>query len=242
MSTHGWDDSSRLSEKHAQEGGLFVRLTDDGDKIVGKFCGEPYGREMAWTGSRYEEYDPKIHTDKGPSARFMVNFYDVEEKAMKVMEVSIVVFRDLLKLRKKYGLDVWTFEIERHGSPGDPNTKYSVLPEAKVDDELRAEIDAVDLYDLGAIAKGNFPGGGPGDDDSRKKSSGANSVDPRAASELVPRLKALPRPAVDAFLEQFGVQKVRDIKKSDLPAAEKQLAQMEKEHGADSDRSQDPFA
>ena len=242
MSVHGWDDASRHSEKRAQEGGIFVRLTDDGDKIVGKFCGEPHGREMVWTGERYEEYDPDVHAGKKISDRFMLNFYDVEEKAMKVYEVNMVVFRTILKLRKKYGLDVWTFEIERHGGPGDPNTKYSVLPEEKIGDELRKEIEAAELFDLKAIAQGNITGGGSGDDAPKAKSAGSKPIDPRAASDLVARLKALPRSAVDAFLQPFGVQRVRDLKDSDLAAAEKQLAALEQEHGADSDHSQDPFA
>ena len=242
MSVHGWDDASRHSEKRAQEGGIFVRLTDDGDKIVGKICGEPHGREMVWTGERYEEYDPDAHAGKKISDRFMLNFYDVAEKAMKVYEVNMVVFRTILKLRKKYGLDAWTFEIERHGGPGDPNTKYSVLPEEKIDDELRKEIEAAELFDLEAIAQGNIPGGGSGDDAPKAKPAGNKAIDPRAASDLVARLKALPRSAVDAFLQPFGVQRVRDLKESDLAAAEKQLAALEEEHGTGSDRSQDPFA
>ncbi|MBM4356400.1 MAG: hypothetical protein FJ109_21835 [Deltaproteobacteria bacterium] len=242
MAVHGWDEATQQSEKRAQEGGLFVRLTEDGDKIVGKFCGEPYGREMVWTGERYEEYAPDLHAGKKVSDRFMVNFYDVEEKTMKVWELNMATFRTVLKLRAKYGLDAWTFEIERHGGPGDPSTKYSVLPEAKIDEGLRKEIEGAGLHDLEAIANGTMPGGGSGDDSPRPKAAGNKTVDPRTASDLVARLKALPRAAVDAFLGRFGVERVRDLKESDLPAAEKQLARMEEEYKNAPDRSLDPFA
>ena len=50
MTTNAWDTASRLADKHANQGGIFVRLTSNGDKIVGAFCGEPFAREVVWTG------------------------------------------------------------------------------------------------------------------------------------------------------------------------------------------------
>lgn len=34
-----WDAAKGLADKHASSGGLFIRLTNDGDKVVGAFCG-----------------------------------------------------------------------------------------------------------------------------------------------------------------------------------------------------------
>ena len=53
-----------------------VQVAVDGDKIVGVFCGEPFAREVVWTGERYETYDAanKAHADKRPSLRVMLNF------------------------------------------------------------------------------------------------------------------------------------------------------------------------
>lgn len=39
MSTNAWDTASRLADKHANQGGIFIRLAANGDKVVGAFCG-----------------------------------------------------------------------------------------------------------------------------------------------------------------------------------------------------------
>ena len=44
--TNAWDVAKGLAEKHAQAGGLFVRLANNGDKVTGVFCGEPFAREV----------------------------------------------------------------------------------------------------------------------------------------------------------------------------------------------------
>ena len=90
MTTNAWDNASRLADKHANQGGIFVRLTSNGDKIVGAFCGEPFAREVVWTGERYETYDPSVHTDKRPSLRVMLNFFVPAEGDMKVIEGGTV--------------------------------------------------------------------------------------------------------------------------------------------------------
>ncbi|MFB3852576.1 MAG: hypothetical protein ACE148_01995 [Vicinamibacterales bacterium] len=56
----------------------------------------------------------------------MLNFYVPAENAMKVIEGGTVWFKDVLKIRDKYGLDKWLFEIERHGEAGSPKTTYSL--------------------------------------------------------------------------------------------------------------------
>jgi hypothetical protein len=50
-----WDRAKEMADRHAGTGGIFVRLANDGDKVVGVFCGEPDAREVHWTGERYEE-------------------------------------------------------------------------------------------------------------------------------------------------------------------------------------------
>ena len=47
----GWDQAKGLADKHTNSGsGLFVRLANDRDKVVGAFAGDPYARETHWTG------------------------------------------------------------------------------------------------------------------------------------------------------------------------------------------------
>lgn len=227
---NAWDRARSLAEQHANQGGIFVRLTNNGDKIVGAFCGEPFAREVVWTGERYETYDPAIHTDKRPSLRVMLNFFVPDEDAMKVIEGGTVWFKDVLKVRDKYGLDKWLFEIERHGESGDPKTTYSILPEEKIDDGMRARIAAADPHDLAAIGNGESDAGdakpkAPGGNQANKARRTPNGpIDPRAAGELVALLKALPRSDVDAFLAEFGIQRVRDLPASQEAAARAYIA------------------
>jgi hypothetical protein len=60
MMIDAWAKAEALSNKILESGGVYVRLANDGDKIVGVFAGEPYTRQVHWSGSAYEEC-----TDKG---------------------------------------------------------------------------------------------------------------------------------------------------------------------------------
>lgn len=243
MTTNAWDTASRLADKHANQGGIFIRLAANGDKVVGAFCGEPFAREVVWTGERYETYDPTVHTDKRPSLRVMLNFFVPDEDDMKVIEGGTNWFKDVLKVRDKYGLDKWLFELERHGDAGDPKTTYSILPEEKLDDAMRTRIASAEAHDLAALSSGEAASSGD-KAPSKPNTDSAGPIDPRVASELVGRLKALPRSDVDTFLGEFGVKRVRDLKASDVAAAKKALDRLEAamRAGADEDDSIDPFA
>jgi len=245
MSLNAWESASRLADKHANQGGIFIRLAANGDKVVGAFVGEPFAREVVWTGERYETFDPAVHTDKRPSLRVMLNFFVPAESDMKVIEGGTVWFKDVLKVRDKYGLDKWLFEIERHGDAGDPKTTYSILPEEKIDDAMRARIRDAEAHDLAALSSGDGAGdkGGAKPAAPAAPASTGGVIDPRVASELVGRLKSLPRSDVDAFLGELGVKRVRDLKASDVPAAKRALDRLEAaaKPAADDD-SIDPFA
>ena len=120
---NAWEMAKGLAEKHASTGGIFVRLASNGEKVTGVFCGEPFAREVVWTGERYEAFDPKnaAHQADGkrPSLRVAMNFFVIADGAMKVIEGGTQWFKDVLKVRDKYGLDKWSFEIERRGDAGD---------------------------------------------------------------------------------------------------------------------------
>jgi len=238
-----WDHSEEMADRHANSGGIFIRLAGDGDKVVGAFCGEPYPREVHWTGEKYVECEGEAceHCKPGkrPSLRVMLNFFVPAEGEMKVIEGGTVWFNDVLKVRRKYGLDNWLFEIERHGEAGDPKTTYSILPEEKIDGELRAQIEAVDLHDLEGI------GSGEDEEEAGGQAVADGPVDAETAGKLVSRLKALPRAAVDTFLEQFGVQRVRDLRAADVTAARQLLGGLEaqaRKKAAPAQAEVDPFA
>ena len=89
-----------------------------------------------------------------------------------------------------------------------------------------------ELYDLKSIGSSDS-----GDDDP--------PIDAETTAELVTRLKALPRSAVDTFLEQFRVQRVSDLRASDLEAARQLLGGLEARarRQAEPQRAEvDPFA
>jgi hypothetical protein len=243
--TTAWETAKGLAEKHASAGGIFVRLASNGDKVTGVFCGEPHAREVVWTGERYETFDAKnpAHQADGkrPSLRVAINFFVLAESAMKVIEGGTQWFKDVLKVRDKYGLDKWSFEIERHGEAGDPKTKYTILPEEKIDAALRQQIAGAQAHDLEAAVGG----AGDGDDAAKSATGGASPaserpIDAAVATELVARMKALPRADVDAILAELGVQRVRDLKGAQVARAKAVLAKFEGE--ASSQAEVDPFA
>jgi hypothetical protein len=220
-----------MADKHASSGGMFVRLANDGDSIIGAFCGEPYPREVVWTGDRYETFDPDVHHDKKPSLRVTLNFFVPAERDMKVIEGGTVWFKDVLKLRDKYGLDRWLFEIQRHGEAGNPKTKYTILPEEKLSAEQLDEIGSLGLHDLESLVEGTDSEDPP--------------IDADTTAQFVARLKALPRAEVNALLEELKVQRVRELRKSDVEVAQQLLGELEaraQRQAGTSHAEIDPFA
>lgn len=239
--SNAWNKAKEMAAQHAIQNSVFIRLANHGDKVVGAFCGEPYARETLWTGERYETYDEDNpdHSGKRPGLRVTVNFFVPAENAMKVIEGGTLWFKDVLKVRDKYGLDKWTFEIERHGEAGDSKTRYTILPEAAIDDGLRAKIDAAQLHDLAALVNETETEAPPRQASPPKANS--SPIDPRVAGELVAQLKTLPRADVDVFLGKFGIQRIRDLRAEDERPARAYIDHLLSKH-APADREIDPFA
>jgi hypothetical protein len=237
---NAWEQAKRLAEKHVNQGGIFVRLQNDGDAVVGVFCSEPYAREVYWDGEKYVEATadgpPPGATAKSPSLRVSLNFYVLSEGTMKIVEGGTQWFRDLVTVREKYGLDKWIFEIKRHGKPKDPKTKYTILPEEKIDDALRAKIDALPAHDLAAIA------GGADESDANEP---PKTLDLEVARQFADRLRALPRPDADLFLQEFRIERVRDLPNEKVPTALQFLLKLESAHKSQNGAKEstiDPFA
>jgi hypothetical protein len=124
-----WAQAEALTKTALESGGIFLRLVNDGDKTVVVFCGDPYAHEVHWTGTAYEECTGKgcQHCAGGirSSLRVAFNVFVVADGTMKIMEGGARWFTDVLKVRNKYGLGNYAFEIERHGAAGSPKTTYS---------------------------------------------------------------------------------------------------------------------
>jgi hypothetical protein len=218
MSTDAWEEAKEMVEKHAATGGIFVKLANDGDRVCGCFVGDPLIRQVIWTGERYEPFDEENakHKGKRPTLRLAINFLVPSESAVKVLELSASCIKDVLKLRDKYGLHNWSFEIERQGAAGDPKTKYRILPDQQLSDDQRAEIARLELHDLKALLEGTEE-----DEEPPSKTRPATDAvaDAKTAAELVEMLKPLPRETVNAFLKKFGIARVRELKVRDARSA-----------------------
>jgi hypothetical protein len=235
--SNAWDIAKQMAERHTSS--TFLRLTDDGDKVVGVFVGEPLSREVVWTGEKYldvknPEAEKYLKKGRSSSLRVAMNIYIPAERAVKVYEMGAVVFKDVYKLRDKYGLDTWAFEIERHGGKGDNKTSYTILPEQRLDDATRREIAQLELHDLEKVLS-NTDGGNDeeqgfesyeGKQDAPKGKQD-RPIDSAVLEQVMPRLKVLPRETLDDFLKKFKVQRVKDLRAGDQSAVLEFLSRIE---------------
>ena len=241
--SNAWDHAKGIADRHTGSGGnLFVRLANSGDKIVGIFAGKPYPREVHWTGERYEECAGEgcAHCAEGkkPSLRVALNFYVTADRELKVMEGSAGWFRQVWAVRTKYGLETWSFEVERHGGANDTRTTYTIMPETRLTDEQRDEIAKLELHDLPRVV-----GGGGESFGSYDRANDCAVIARDLADDLIARLRGLPRSAVDTFLEKLSIQKVRELKQADEKAAIELISSLESEHAPPvGGEDVDPFA
>lgn len=169
-----WDDAEAKAEAHKKEGGLFCKLENDGDSVVGIFMGDPLVREQVWTGQTYEAYDPEKHKGEKVRLSFALNFYVPAEKDLKIIQGGVKWFDQVKKLRAKYGLDKWTFEITRSGAKGDAQTTYTILPDEMIPESWQPSLAQLKLHDLEKIV------GGGG---SKQTGSHASAAPPTQSSE-----------------------------------------------------------
>lgn len=252
-----WEQSEKRSEEGAS-GGKFVRLADDGDKVVGAFMGEPHVRDLVWNQklNRYEDLTPeRIAAGEKGTPKFSLNFWVPAEKAMKIIEVNNQTFKDIIECKRKYGLDKWLFEIKRKGKKGDTKTTYSILPERELTTEEKKASLGTELHDL-VRTPSDAPAETVADakkQEAAKTTNGTNgTAAPTAefisgddAKTLVDRVRALPKDKVTAFLDKFGVKQIKLIKASDRETAFAYLGELEGKPAAPPPAAEteiDPFA
>lgn len=149
-----WDEAESKAEAHKKEAGIFCKLENDGDSVVGIFMGDPFVREQVWTGQTYEAFDPVKHKGEKVRLSFALNFYVPAEKQLKIIQGGVKWFDQVKKLRAKYGLDKWTFEITRSGAKGDAQTTYTILPDEMIPDSWKPSLDQLKLHDLAKVVGG----------------------------------------------------------------------------------------
>jgi hypothetical protein len=246
MANSMWQQTEEMAKKHDQGGSLWLKLLNDGDKAVVVFLGEPHPREVAFIDGKYVEVDEKMKAEgHKASLRIALNVALYDSQEVKVLEQGVMFFKDLVRVREKYGLDKWAFEVQRHGAAKDPKTSYSLLPEHQLTAEQQKTFLALAQHDLARLysGEGGGPGGGSSSLDSYdQKSNGV--IEPKVAQAIATELKALPREAVDRFLEKFSVQRIKDLPVSQVQKARAFVEQLQGEFAAPqaSDTEIDPFA
>jgi len=139
-----WQHTEDLVAKHTPKPSPWLRLTDDGDKALVIFLGEPYPWEIEAAG--LVRLFPAINVALYESSR-------VETWEVKAFACDIPLFKDLIRVRDKYNLDAWVFEIQRHGGSFDPSATWSLLPEQQLSPEERQNLSTLPLHDLEALCK-----------------------------------------------------------------------------------------
>jgi len=64
-----WDNVSAMVNKYIKSTDIFIRLTNNRNRVVGAFCGDPYARELIWTGEKFEQLNKNnfpTHKISGP--------------------------------------------------------------------------------------------------------------------------------------------------------------------------------
>lgn len=229
-----WADAEKaISDAEKDAPRKYIRLKDQGEKVVVAFVGDPLVRKVHWSerNSRYQgcEGDDCVACTNGsrPSIRATINVFLPKDGAMKIWECGSVTLQDILKVRTKYGLDKWIFEIERLGKPNDPKTKYAVLPETKIDDKLTAQIAVAKLWDLRAEITGATTKEEP------EPWNKTGPIESDLAEKIAARIKSLPdhTKAIEEFRAKFGVQKIRELSVQAVPDVEAWLLKREGANG-----------
>ncbi len=211
--TDKWDT---LAERADELSDSMFLVLEKGEKIVAIFIGLPHPKEAVWTGERYvdvgsPEGKELLQQGKKPTFKAVINVFVPSDETVKIFEMSAPTFRTLFKLRQKYGLENYSFEIEKQSK-----SKFSILPDEPLNDSHRKKIAKLELHNLEEI----YPDADESDFNSyRKERQGAANnavnhhatIDSDSAQELSARLKQLPGPAIDRFLKKFGVTRVREL-------------------------------
>ena len=211
--TSMWQQTEEMAKKHDQNSSTWLKLANDEDKAVVVFLGEPYPREVSFVDGKYIPVDDAVRAaGHKVSLRVAYNVIVFDTGEVKVLEQGVMFFKDLVHVREKYGLDKWAFEVQRHGVAKDPKTTYSILPERQLAADERKSFQAIELLDLPKLYAGEVE---PKPTTTTEEPAPSGPIDPQLATAIVTQLRAMPRHAVDLFLEEFAIKRIKD-----LPAAQ----------------------
>lgn len=234
--TSMWQRTEEMAKKHDQGGSTWLKLTGDGDKAVVVFLGEPYPREVCFVDGKYAPFDEKLKAQGlKPSLRVALNVVVFDTREVKVLEQGVVFFKDLVRVREKYGLDKWAFEVQRHGAAKDPKTTYSILPERQLSPEEQRAFQALPKLDLEQLYSETS-------ESCSDAASNDGPIDEKTAQSIGVVLKAMPKEMVERFCKKFGVARIKDLRAAQTADAismlddlNAELARAPKHNGGDID-------
>lgn len=193
----------RKAKEEADKGGPYLKFKD-GDEHLCVIVGDPVARETVYINGRTYDYDPNDpdHAGVRVSTKAKYNVYVIGE-GMKIGEFSLQTFGKIDACAKEYettegandGLVGNVYKIKREGS--DTKTVYHVMFKRAATDEENAAIARAELWDL-------HPAGG--------NTASAPADKPEAwLGELKAALQKRSGEDVKAFLDNFGISKVKDL-------------------------------
>lgn len=230
-----WDKAQEMADAYAK--GTFIRLKDDGDKCIVMFRGDPFPSEMCYDKDGKKYHPPTEENKKKygkPSLKFSFEVVDFEGDlkegytlTSRIFEMNVKTFKLLAECRNKYSLRRF-FEVKRNGAKGDSQTTYAILPEDVPNEQLLAEVDAVEPLNVQAEVERNNERGDDEDEgaskefkkDDKKKDSGKKDSKSTAKSET--KTEAKPEPKTEPK-QEAKTEAPKTEAKIEAPAASAEL-------------------
>lgn len=164
MSYDDWLKADGEGARNAN--GLFLRLSDDGDRDVIALLGRPMLRKTHWVGRRTENCIGSgcLHCTTGKPTTRVVTNVAVESGGFwscKILELSFKFTATVKSVGQKYPIDSTAFELCRSGAAGDPSTRYDLLFDRSLSESELNEIRGLQLHDLTELCGGSNPSESP---------------------------------------------------------------------------------
>lgn len=145
-----------LQKYKGGNGGEFLRLQNHGDSATGRFLYGTDAEEFDWylvypinIGGKFRyvlqngDNDPFAMAGKRPSIRALLQFYDVNEQAIKIWDRGKNDLEELMLLMNNFNCNLFQvpITITRNGAKGDKQTKYMKIP-GQMDGTTREQLPA----------------------------------------------------------------------------------------------------
>jgi len=126
--------------------GYMLKFTHEKQHVYLVFVGEPYAYEAVFVpgiSSWVLAQDACVAPSGATQLRVRINVYVLEHGSvpggMRIFDMDVRTFKDLVNLRDKYGLEAWVYDlcVEKLDAR---NPDISIYPEMRLQDDLRSKI------------------------------------------------------------------------------------------------------